>query len=101
MIIKNNLKEHRKEVGLTTQAIADYIEVSRVSYENWENGKAYPCLKNIIALCDYLEADFEDLFYQYQEPVSSISRSYNGGSIFEHIYEVFGDLWEVINSDDE
>ncbi|MCJ7967703.1 MAG: helix-turn-helix domain-containing protein [Lactococcus lactis] len=44
-VFAERLKELRKQNKLTQQDIANKLDVSRVAYTNWENGKREPNLE--------------------------------------------------------
>ena len=63
LILKNNIKEVRKEKNLTQQNLADLIGVSRNTICSIENGQFNPTAKLALILCIALEKNFEELFY--------------------------------------
>lgn len=60
MEFKDKLKKIRQEKGLTQQALADAIYVSRSAVAKWESGLGYPNDASYAALIEYLkvEADY-------------------------------------------
>ena len=63
LILKNNIKEARKEKNLTQQNLADLIGVSRNTICSIENGQFNPTAKLALILCITLDKNFEELFY--------------------------------------
>ena len=63
LILKNNIKEARKEKNLTQQNLADLIGVSRNTICSIENGQFNPTAKLALILCIALDKNFEELFY--------------------------------------
>ena len=63
LILKNNIKEARKEKNLTQQNLADLIGVSRNTIWSIENGQFNPTAKLALILCIALDKNFEELFY--------------------------------------
>ncbi len=63
LILKNNIKEARKEKNLTQQNLADLIGVSRNTICSIENGQFNPTAKLELILCIALDKNFEELFY--------------------------------------
>lgn len=53
MEFKDKLRALRKERGLSQQALADAIFVSRSAVAKWENGLGLPCEESFNALLDY------------------------------------------------
>lgn len=63
LILKNNLKEVRKEKKLSQSALAEMIGVSRNTISSIETGQFNPTAKLALILCIALDKKFEDLFY--------------------------------------
>ncbi len=63
LILKNNLKEARKELGLSQAALAEMVGVSRNTISSIETGQFNPTAKLALILCTALDKKFEDLFY--------------------------------------
>lgn len=56
------LKELRKLAGFKSQqSLADYMGVERITIAKWETGKAKPSHKNLMALCEALDCEVEDI----------------------------------------
>ena len=67
LVLKNNLKSIRAEKGLSQQALADMIGVSRNTISSIEVGQFTPTAKLALVLCIALDKKFEDLFFFSQE----------------------------------
>lgn len=63
LVLKNHLKEVRKEKGYSQQQLADEVGVSRNTISSIETGQFNPTAKLAFILCIALEKKFEDLFY--------------------------------------
>ena len=63
LVLKNHLKEVRKEKGYSQQQLADDVGVSRNTISSIETGQFCPTAKLALILCIALEKKFEDLFY--------------------------------------
>ena len=63
LILKNHLKEVRVECGLSQQALADTVGVSRNTISSIETGQFSPTAKLALILCIALDKKFEELFY--------------------------------------
>ena len=63
LVLKNNLKQLRKDRKLSQQQLADLIGVSRNTISSIETGQFNPTAKLALILCIALECQFEDLFY--------------------------------------
>lgn len=63
LILKNNLKEVRKEKNISQQELASMVGVSRNTISSLETGQYEPTAKLAYVLCIALDMKFEDLFY--------------------------------------
>lgn len=56
-----NLEAEQARIGMTNKQVAEYLGISRVSYENKKKtGKFY--IKEISRLCSLFKGDYEYLF---------------------------------------
>ena len=63
LVLKNNLKDIRTQAGLSQQALADIVGVSRNTISSIETGQFNPTAKLALILCIALDKKFEELFY--------------------------------------
>ena len=63
LILKNNLKEIRKEKGISQQELADMVGVSRNTISSLETGQYEPTAKLALILSIALDKKFEEIFY--------------------------------------
>lgn len=63
LVLKNYLKEVRREKGYSQQQLADEVGVSRNTISSIETGQFCPTAKLALIICIALEKKFEDLFY--------------------------------------
>lgn len=63
LVLKNRLKEIRAEKGLSQNALAEMIGVSRNTVSSIETGQFNPTAKLALVMCIALEKRFEDIFY--------------------------------------
>ncbi len=61
MTFGENLQFLRKRSGLTQEALAEQMEVSRQSVSKWESDSAYPEMDAIIRLCGLFSCDMDTL----------------------------------------
>ena len=61
--LKNNLKEIRKEKGLSQSNLAELVGVSRNTISSIEIGQFNPTAKLALILCIALDKKFEEIFY--------------------------------------
>lgn len=70
MEFKDKLKKLRAEKGVSQQALADAIYVSRSAVAKWENGLGYPSQDSFEALAAYFGVDMA--FFQTEAPETVI-----------------------------
>ena len=63
LVLKNNLKEIRKEKGLTQDKLASLVGVSRNTISSIETGQFTPTAKLALIICIALDKKFEEVFY--------------------------------------
>ena len=63
LVLKNNIKELRKEKGMSQQELADLVGVSRNTISSLETGQYEPTAKLALILSIALDKKFEDIFY--------------------------------------
>lgn len=59
MNLGQQIKKYRGEMGLSQDALAEMIFVSRQSVSNWENGKTYPDLKSLLLMSDVFHVSLD------------------------------------------
>ena len=60
--LKNHLKEYRKKLTLTQEALANKVQVSRKSINAIENGVYIPSTVLALKVAEVLECSVHDLF---------------------------------------
>ena len=63
LVLKNNLKEIRKEKGYSQTDLAELVGVSRNTISSIETGQFNPTAKLAVILCIALDKKFEEIFY--------------------------------------
>ena len=63
LVLKNRLKNVRKEKRLSQTDLAQMVGVSRNTISSIETGQFTPTAKLALVLCIALDQKFEDLFY--------------------------------------
>lgn len=63
LVLKNKLKEVRKEKNISQQELADMVGVSRNTISSLETGQYEPTAKLALVLAVALDMKFEELFY--------------------------------------
>ena len=63
LILRNNLKNTRKNKNISQEELATMVGVSRQTISSIENYTYFPTAKLAYLLCIALDVKFEDLFY--------------------------------------
>ena len=63
LILRNRVKEIRKEQRLSQDELAKMVGVSRNTISSIETGQFSPTAKLALILCIALDKKFEDIFY--------------------------------------
>lgn len=63
LILRNHLKEIRKEKGLSQAELAEMVGVSRNTISSIETGQFNPTAKLALIICIAVEKKFEEIFY--------------------------------------
>jgi putative transcriptional regulator len=63
LVLKNKLKEIRKEKNISQQELADMVGVSRNTISSLETGQYEPTAKLALILSIALDKEFEEIFY--------------------------------------
>ncbi len=75
MNIGKKLKNTRLTEGLTQESVAEKIGVSRQTISNWENGKFYPDILNVIALSNLYSISLDELLKEDSKMVEYLQKS--------------------------
>ena len=63
LVLKNRLKEYRRELDLSQDELAKMVGVSRNTISSIETGQFCPTAKLALIICIALDKKFEDVFY--------------------------------------
>lgn len=61
MNISNQIRNHRKRISLSQEELAEKIYVSRQTISNWETGRSYPDVHNLLLLSALYEISIDEL----------------------------------------
>lgn len=75
MEFKNRIKELREERGLSQQALADSIYISRSAIAKWENGLGLPSKESLRLLTEYFNIDEQKLIKELNYEKELVSRN--------------------------
>lgn len=61
MELGTHLKENRARLGLSQEALAELVYVSRQTISNWENDKSYPDIHSLLLLSSVFQISLDQL----------------------------------------
>lgn len=64
----NKLQQLRKQNGLSQEALAEILDVSRQSVSKWESGQVYPEIDKIIFISEYFHVSIDELLKDDAKP---------------------------------
>lgn len=64
----NKLQQLRKQNGLSQEALAEILDVSRQSVSKWESGQVYPEIDKIIFISEYFHVSIDELLKDDVKP---------------------------------
>lgn len=74
MTIGDKIKNLRKENGMTQDAVAAALDVTRQAVAKWESNQAAPSTTNIMKLAELFQVQFQDLLSQEDVPMAEIQK---------------------------
>lgn len=74
MTIGDKIKKLRKENGMTQDAVAATLDVTRQAVAKWESNQAAPSTTNIMKLAELFQVQFQDLLSQEDVPIAEIQK---------------------------
>ena len=72
MTMGEKIRQLRKEKGLTQDALAEALEISRQAVAKWESGQSAPSTENLLKLANLLEAPLEELAGPKEQPAACL-----------------------------
>lgn len=91
-----NLKNYRKESGLTQEKLADYLGIAFQTISKWERGETYPDITMLPEIASFFKVSVDDLL--------GVNRAESKKEIEEQLY-IYDNLltdreekWELISS---
>lgn len=78
MSFSENLKQIRKEKGLSQEELADLLEVSRQAVSKWEQGNGYPEVETLLCLSTKLNVSLDSLMAMELGKATDETQSYTG-----------------------
>lgn len=77
MEVGSKLKKARMNSKLTQEKVAEEIQVSRQTISNWENGKYYPDIINVIKLSNLYNISLDELLKEDLNMIKHFEESMN------------------------
>lgn len=74
MAIGDKIRALRKEKGMTQDAVAEALDVTRQAVAKWESNQAAPSTTNIMKLAELFQVQFQDLLSQEEIPNAEIQK---------------------------
>ena len=74
MTIGDKIKNLRKENGMTQDAVAAALDVTRQAVAKWESNQAAPSTTNIMKLAELFQVPFQNLLSQKDVPMAEIQK---------------------------
>ena len=62
LVLKDNIKKYRKEMGLTQEELAEALGVTTGAVSKWENGNNVPDVMTLMELADFFNISMDVLF---------------------------------------
>ena len=62
-MIGKNIRNLRKESGMTQDELAEELNVTRQALSNWERGKTEPDIETLTKIAEILDVSVEELIY--------------------------------------
>lgn len=72
MTIGEKIRQRRRGKGLTQDALANALEISRQAVAKWESGQSAPATENLLKLATLLEVPLEELAGPKEQPPSAL-----------------------------
>ena len=72
MTMGEKIRQLRKEKGLTQDALAEALGISRQAVAKWESGQSAPATENLLKLANLLEAPLEELAGPKEQPAACL-----------------------------
>lgn len=78
MDFAENLKDYRKNKGITQRDLADIIGTNNTTLSNWEKGISKPDIDTIIKISNYFGISIDDLIFSAEEKKGKVKGKVNG-----------------------
>ena len=100
MQIGENIREHRKKVGLSQKELGKRLGVSQQNIAQYETGKRMPKLETVRKIAKALDTDIGNLLKVNKDGISSYDfTSFNYEEIKAALCDIMPDIKEVIENE--
>ena len=80
-MVGKNIKKYREQKGMTQDALAEKLNVTRQALSNWERGKTQPDIDTLQRISEMLEVSVEELIYGHKTDEKSTNIIITNGHI--------------------
>lgn len=94
--VSKNIRQFRKEKGITQEALAEKLNVTRQAVSNWENDKTQPDIDSLEILSEVFEVRIEELIYGKNKFTQDENDKTRQKNIMKILLSVFGSLFTGI-----
>ena len=71
-MVGENIRHFREKSGLSQEALAEKLNVTRQAVSNWERGKTEPDIETLHQIADTLDVTIEEIIYGYERKTTII-----------------------------
>ncbi len=91
--VAKNIRQFRKDKGITQEALAEKLNVTRQAVSNWENDKTQPDIDSLEKLSEIFEVRIEELIYGKNKFTQDENDKTRQKNIMKILLSVFGSLF--------
>lgn len=91
--VAKNIRQFRKDKGITQEALAEKLNVTRQAVSNWENDKTQPDIDSLERLSEIFEVRIEELIYGKNKFTQDENDKTRQKNIMKILLSVFGSLF--------
>lgn len=63
MILSEQIRKYRTELGISQEQLADFVYVTRQTVSNWESGKSTPDIHSLLMMCTLFHVSLNQLIF--------------------------------------
>lgn len=96
MELAEQIKKHRATLGISQEALADKIYVSRQTISNWETGRTYPDVQSLLLLSVTFNLSVDELIKGDVETMEESVRKADHGLIWMYAAEMLLTIISIV-----